>query len=310
MDDTNTSTFTPIAQTINGNSTNETNFPNGFTTDAGVIALAPNSSGVATAVWEVTNANPSAQDSLTFNVYVAYKPTAATTTNQYGTPITGLPLGGPVPNVALSLAPEPSGGTFSAATLQGFTLPIPRFQVISPKGGQFITINLCQTTLLYPFVTGAAGFDTGLAVANTSMDPWNTRNQIGSCTLYGYGVTVGTTGNTAVQTKVDGCDAIANPLEGTNCFGVVPAGQVKSVMASSVLQNFQGYVIAVCNFQYAHGYAAVTDLGLRNLWSSYLALELAPPLVLNCSDSANCTTKSGGVGSPRNSVQSIESLVH
>jgi len=54
-------------------------------------------------------------------------------------------------------------------------------------------------------------------------------------------------------------------------------------------------VIAVCNFQYAHGYAAVTDLGLRNLWSSYLALELS----------------SGGVGTNRANLPSgVEQLVH
>jgi len=61
-------------------------------------------------------------------------------------------------------------------------------------------------------------------------------------------------------------------------------------------------VIAVCNFQYAHGYAAVTDLGIRNLWSSYLALELQGPI-------SNAGNGTPGV-SPRTGVTSIESLVH
>jgi len=95
---------------------------------------------------------------------------------------------------------------------------------------------------------------------------------------------------------------ISNPLPGTNCFPVVPPGQVGSVLASGVLSGFQGYVIAVCNFQYAHGYAAVTDLGIRNLWSSYLALELAPL--------PTGATAGTVVGSPRSGVQSIEELVH
>jgi len=241
-----------------------------------VVALTAGSNGAATAVWEVTNSNPSAQDVLSFSVYVSYAATSSTTTNPYGTPITDLPLGAPVNDVQLSFAPEPGGGTFTTANATQGQTPTPRFAVIKTQEGRWTTISLCQTTLLYPFVTGAAGFDTGIAVANTSMDPFGTINQTGSCKLYGYGVTIATAGNTAATPVIPGCDGIANPLAGTNCFDIVPPGQVKSVLASAVLTNFQGYVIAVCNFQYAHGYAAVTDLGLRNLWSSYLALELAP----------------------------------
>jgi len=241
----------------------------------GTLALSANSAGAATAVWEVTNSNPSAIDLLQFGVYISYSPTSPTATNPYGTPLTVLPLGIPQNDVQLSYAPEPGGGTFTTANATQGQVPTPRFAVIKTQEGPWVTINLCQTTLLYPFVTGAAGFDTGIAVANTSWDPWGTVNQQGSCKLYAYGVTVAAAGNTPLQTTVTGCDQLANPVPGTNCFPVVPPGQVQSVLASATLTNFQGYVIAVCNFQYAHGYAAVTDLGIRNLWSSYLALELS-----------------------------------
>jgi len=255
------SPFKPIASTTKGDD------------GLGAIALSQNSNGVATAVWEVTNANSGATDVLTFSVYVSYAASAATTAHPYGLPITGLPLNAPVSNAALSYAPEPGGGSFTIGAAQG-ALPIPRFIISSVQSGPFVSITLCQTTLLYPFVTGAAGFDTGIAVANTSVDPFGTTPETGSCTLYGYGVTVAAAGNTASQPVVTGCDGISNPLPGTNCFPIVTAGQVGTVLASATLTNFQGYVIAVCNFQYAHGYAAVTDLGIRNLWSSYLALEL------------------------------------
>jgi hypothetical protein len=261
---------------------------------APVFALTANSAGAAEAVWEVTNANPSGQDVLQFGVFISYVATTSSTTNPYGLPITGLPLGAPVSDVQMSFAPEPSSGTFSTANATQGQNPTPRFAVVKVQEGPWTTINLCQTTLLYPFVTGAAGFDTGLAVANTSMDPFGTVGQTGSCKLYGYGQTIATAGNTASQPTLPGCDSIANPVGGTNCFPIGPAGQVGSVMASATFTNFTGYVIAVCNFQYAHGYAAVTDLGLRNLWSSYLALELG----------------TGSVGSPRTGVSSIEMLVH
>jgi hypothetical protein len=277
------SPFTPISPTTTGSD------------GLGAIALSANSSGVATAVWEVTNSNPSAVDSLKFSVYISYTATAATSTNPYGLPITVLPLGAPVNNVSLSFAPEPGGGSFTSGTLQGTTLPTPRFAIVNSYQGQWTTIQLCQTTLLYPFVTGAAGFDTGIAIANTTWDPFGTVNQTGSCKLYGYGVTVTASGNTPTQPVVPGCDQVSNPLPGTNCFPVVPTGQVQSVLASATLTNFQGYVIAVCNFQLAHGYAAVTDLGIRNLWSSYLALQLAD-------------TPAGT--SPRTGTSSVEVLAH
>jgi hypothetical protein len=286
--------FTPVPSTTNG--------------DDGLpaVAVVANASGVATAVWEVTNANPSAIDWLSFSVYISYSASSSTSTNPYGLPITTLPLGAPVNNVAMSFAPEPGGGSFSTATATSGIGPVPRFAIIQIQQGQWTTIGLCQTTLLYPFVTGASGFDTGIAVANTSWDPFGTVNQTGSCTLYGYGTTSSTTSTavTAAQPVVSGCDQIANPLPGTNCFGgpggsnVIPAGQVGSVLASSVFSGFTGYVIAICNFQYAHGYAAVTDLGVRNLWSSYLALELQGP-----------SQGTPGI-SPRKGVSSIESLVH
>jgi hypothetical protein len=38
--------------------------------------------------------------------------------------------------------------------------------------------------------------------------------------------------------------------------------------------GFQGYVIAQCNFQYAHGYAFISDLGAQRLAQGYLALIL------------------------------------
>jgi len=269
-------------------------------------AVTPNSSGVATAIWEVTNSNPSAIDSLVFSVYIEYAPTAPTAAYPYGTPITSLPLGAPVNNVALSFAPEPSQGAFSASNATQGQGPTPRFAVVKTQGGPWTSIGLCQTTLLYPFVTGASGFDTGIAIANTSLDPFGTVGQTGSCKLYGYGVTIASSGTTASQPVVPGCDQIANPLPGTNCFGgagtsnFIAPGSVGSALASAILPGFQGYVIAVCNFQYAHGYAAVTDLGIRNLWSSYLALELEG------TGSGNGTP---GI-SPRTGVFSIESLMH
>jgi len=308
----------PIASTVTGSD------------GLGAIALSTNTStNTATAVWEITNSNPSATDSVTFSVYIAYSPQSASgaagSATFYGLPVTGAP--GQAPNnVLLTMAPEPSQGAFTAATLQGTGLSIPRFTTSPPVQGPWVKISLCQTTLLYPFVTGAqaSGFDTGIAVANTSVDPFGTVPQTGSCTLYPYGVTTSASGvNTTVNgtaTPLLGCDYFAvsgsiGAQPGYNCFPIVPAGTVGSLQADNAFPAFTGYVIAICNFQYAHGYAAVTDLGIQHILSSYLALELAPEQTISCSgggtggSSVSCAL-SNSPGSPRSGIQSIESLIH
>jgi len=302
---TSTSSFAVLVA-VNGSDYNSDGSPfTPITSSNNLYAVnAPSNGGEEFAEWEVTNSNPSAIDVLQFGIYISYTPASATAANPYGTPITNpYPLGAPIPSAALSFAPEPSDNDCTpTGCATALVAPVPRFAVVLQPNPEWpiLSIGLCQTTLLYPFVTAASGFDTGIAVANTSMDPFHTTNQTGSCTLYGYGITAATT--VASQPVVPGCDTIQNPLPGTNCFGgpgtsnVIPPGQVGTIdAASSQLAGFQGYVIAVCNFQYAHGYAAVTDLGVRNLWSSYLALELA---------------NIGAGVSPRKGISSIEALVH
>src|ERR1039458_2570032 len=38
--------------------------------------------------------------------------------------------------------------------------------------------------------------------------------------------------------------------------------------------TFQGYAFAICNFQFAHGFAFISDVGARNLAMGYLALVI------------------------------------
>jgi hypothetical protein len=52
----------------------------------------------------------------------------------------------------------------------------------------------------------------------------------------------------------------------------VATGTVDAFLISGVAAGFQGYMFALCNFQYAHGFAFISDLGARNLAMGYLAL--------------------------------------
>jgi hypothetical protein len=196
--------------------------------------------GTGTAVWEVINANPAAFETFSFGVWVSY--TANTAQN--------LPAPGAAGTVAMSFAPTSTVTTAS-------TGPIPRFADTSTPR-PLIIINICQTYLLFPFVTNTAGlgFDTGLAIANTSTDPSTigTSTQAGTCDLFFYGANAPAT----------------QPVTTAN----IPTATVYTTLLSTPAPGFQGYIIARCNFQWAHGFAFISDIGARNFAMGYLALVL------------------------------------
>src|SRR5207248_11308694 len=109
---------------------------------------------------------------------------------------------------------------------------------------------------LFPFVTNQAGFDTGIAIANTSTDPFGTGPQSGTCQLNWF------SGATSPP-----------PITSAN----VASGATYTNLASIAVPGFQGYMIAICQFQYAHGFAFISDLGARNLAMGYLALVIPDP---------------------------------
>ena len=120
---------------------------------------------------------------------------------------------------------------------------IPNF-VVGP-GSTTITLstfNLCTTSLLFPFVTNQLGFDTGIAIANTSSDPFGSKGataQSGTCTMNFYGSGAPSPSNVATPS--------------------IPSGTVYTSVLSGLAPAFQGYIIAQCTFQYAHGFGFITD---------------------------------------------------
>jgi hypothetical protein len=209
----------------------------GFTNNTtGVQAFGPlpvDANGTATAVWEVLSTNPTTSESYDFLVFYSFT----------GNPSSNIPPTTPAGTVSMSFAP-----TFSTPTASGL---VPRFTPPATST-TLVTVALCQTVLLYPWVNAEPGFDTGIAIANTTSDPFGTRTQNGTCTLNFFGTGAGTT-TTATTPTIN--------------TGTVYADQV-----SNLKPGFRGYVIAVCNFQLAHGYALFSDTGIRNWATGYLAL--------------------------------------
>jgi len=198
--------------------------------------------GTGTAVWEVLNTNFSQIEALDFGVYQSFTANPGANSPPVGTATVNMSYA-PTPPIAFSAA---AGGAASSV------LTVPRFADTSAASNIF-NIALCNTVLLYPYVTNTAGFDTGIAIANTTSDPFGTRTQNGSCTLNFYGT--------------------AAPSVAVNT-GNIATGTVYATLASTAAAGFNGYMIAVCNFQLAHGFAFISDLGARNLAMGYLALVL------------------------------------
>ncbi|HTB12142.1 MAG TPA: hypothetical protein VK752_11250 [Bryobacteraceae bacterium] len=195
------------------------------------------------------------------------------------------PIGLPQPNVVATYAAgfAPFYST-SAATLASGTLPIPRF-VFTGAASNLFGIVKCSCNLLFPYVTQAPGYDTGIAIANTTMDPYGTTNQFGSVQMWYYGSLAN--GGAAPGTQ---CTNTASP--GT-CPGTTPvgAGQVLTYTlyngsAQWGLDNrgagFTGYMITQAQFQYCHAFAFIGGLGggpmvnanTNGLSEGYLALVL------------------------------------
>ena len=212
---------------------------------AGTAPIALNN-GAGMAVWEVLQADPLTTQTYEFGIGVSY--VANTSNNLPG-------LGSAT--VAGSFAP------LSTVTTQSASAPLPRFADTSSARTIF-TISACTTNILFVFLTNQAGFDSGIAISNTSVDPFGTAPQSGPCKLNYYGETTGGGAAPAAQTSA-----------------VVPAGkQLTAVLSTggnygiAATPGFQGYMIAQCQFQYAHGFAFISDVGANRVSEAYLGLIL------------------------------------
>ncbi len=213
----------------------------------GVTVVTP-VSGAATFVWEVITTNTTITERAVIPVAIAY---VANTANNLPTLGTTTADG--------QLAPLSTVATSSSAT--GSTT-IPRFVEDTANNNKgLFTINACKSNLLFPFIVNGGGYETGLAVVNTTKDPWGTQSQAGNCTVTFYGKSGTSDVCLTQQSKsIAGGQFISWTLGGG---GDVPA-----------TPNFTGYAIASCNFQYGHGFAFITDTRVERVAHGYLALVL------------------------------------
>jgi hypothetical protein len=201
-------------------------------------ALTTSAAGTATAVYEVISTDNTVQLE---SIGISVSPSAAAnfSINPAG-PITAVVT--PAPQVPLST-----------------TSDVPDFTTATPAALNLTTWSLCQTTLLFPFVS-TNGVETGIALSNTSVDPGKigggsaTLNQ-GSCALNFYGTLAATPGTATTVLGVQapnptgGATPYTQPGGTTNAFAIGGSGLVPA--------GFNGYLIAQCNYLYGHGFAYI-----------------------------------------------------
>jgi hypothetical protein len=235
------SAATATASTFNGPGTTGAALP------AYLIGTGSASASTFTAVWEVTAANNLASTSFDFAYYFAR--TAAPSS--------------PVAAAQVNGGYAPSGNTAGAGITNGGTAlsgPVPRF-IFTGTPTNVLSLVVCRTNLLFPYVVNVASFDTGLAISNTSVDglgttgvPFNdTAEPNTGCSLYFFG---------------DGTPS-TNPVPLT-----VNAGKTAAILASSQAPGFVGYVIAQCQFRFAHGFAYIADSAGGHAAMGYLPLVI------------------------------------
>jgi hypothetical protein len=241
-----TSSAVPVAYSpaVTGGPTAAANGPD--------IPVASSGTG-ATLIYEIYYADSSVAESLSVPISVSY--TSNTASN--------IPAATTTPTtIGVEFSPQ------STVTTAATTAPIPRF---GPSGSpaNLFSISPCSCNLLFPFVSNIAGFDTGVAIANTSSDPFGTSSQTGTVTLNYYGTTSGggVAPPKAVSSAVAGGQELIFTLSNGGGFGI-PA-----------TPGFEGYIIAQANFQYCHGFAFISDVGAQKLAEGYLAIQLDAPVL-------------------------------
>ncbi len=228
---------------------------------SGIYRVPLDATGSGSVVWEITQSSDTDLETAWFPIYIKYSANpgagspALGTANVYGV------IGPAYPSTL-------TGYNTSTLDITAGGLNYPRFLDAPPATRpEPFRIIACTTNLLFPFVTNQAGFDTGIAIVNTSRDPFSSNNaNEGTCTIRYYG-------------KLADGSALTKTSETSS---VVAAGEYLAFSISGASNDskvtgnpgFQGYVIAQCNFSYGHGYAFISDFGAQKLAHGYLALVL------------------------------------
>jgi hypothetical protein len=227
------------------------------------------------AVYEIMYADPFAEEDMTVPIGVTTVLNQLPQTIDLSTTVRG------------GFAPAFTSGAGVALFTSDPKGNIPRFFENLSGGSNIFSLVKCNCNLLFPFVSNAAGFDTGVAIANTSLSPTDptftqTLAQSGPVQFWYF------------QNGALARTECTNTTSKGTCPGTtfVPSGGIMSFTLfrgsntwglNGAPANFSGYMIAKTGFQYCHGFAYFSDLDRAILDTrvygtsvGYLALVMDP----------------------------------
>jgi hypothetical protein len=184
--------------------------------------------------------------------------------------------------ITVTATMAPIGTALSSTQFPTESTGFPKFAQEDVGPVTVVNIVSANTTLLVPFAVRDGGYDTGIALANTTADPFGSAGggaapSAGSIVLNFFPRTATGAGTSFSLTT----SATVRPGIGLSTDGTLAAGSTWSVLLSELLTSagqtgpFTGYIFIQTNFINAHGAPFVSDF--RNFTSFSPMLVLPPP---------------------------------
>ena len=258
----------------------------------GTVLIPLDANGNGMVVYEVAFADPNALEFANVVVYVNPTIDLNSSLAVGGIPqvgVTGTANASFAPFYAQTFTPNPG-----IAQVLSSSSPIPRFidnRLPTPPVNLY-TYSKCACDMLFPWVVGNSAINTSIVVANTSLDPcggiacaagFTASPQTGKVTFWFFG-TADFNFNPATFGSATGAGTVIGPQTSVSvpagsymAFVVSPStsvagGQTAGNGLKPIAGPFAGYVIAQSEFQYCHGIASLSGVGLTP--QTYLGLVL------------------------------------
>jgi hypothetical protein len=242
------------------------------TKDATPISFTATAGSTSTTfVYEVLTSDPAYIETAYVDFVTSYDPGISTPipplvlSSQVGfAPIGVTPTVGDVPDA------RPAGVNAYPRFVQGQG-PVQPYWFLSP----------CQCDLLFPYVVTNSEFETGIAIANTSADPYGTSRASGYVELFYYEANLnkstgasGPIGNDTTRSDftytttnwiapgdqflyVVGYGSTTTSANNPGVGFATPKPTVGADAGIPGVPGFEGYIFAVTSFQYCHGFAFI-----------------------------------------------------
>jgi hypothetical protein len=237
-------------------------------------------SAANTAVIDFTSTSLTNVETLEVDYTVTVATTAAVTTGGTVTVTATMAPAASTPFDTTTTSNGPGGITLTGLPTEANGYPTFTDLEVGPL--TVVNIVAANTTMLMPYALTLTPFDTGLAVANTTADPFGTGSggatpASGTLVLNFFPTTATGAGTSFSLTT----SSTVRPGTGLSSDGTLAAGATWTVLLSQLLSaagqtgSFQGYVFIQANFLNAHGTATISDFKTYSLTANVLVLP--PP---------------------------------